>query len=235
MNDTKTQISENTKMAELILSNPNLMLTLSRFGIELGFGDSLVKDVCKKADVNTAFFLLICNLYTDQNFIPSTDDINSVNINTLLSYLSQSHKYYVEERIPHIENHLNRIVEACPKKFGVTIERFFKEYKQEVINHFSYEEDTVFPYINALGDKSLKKSFSIDEFKCNHSNIEDKLNDLMNILIKYLPAEIFPKERIEISLDIVDLSSDLKCHTLVEERVLVPFVELLEKQCHENM
>ena len=57
----------------------------------------------------------------------------------------------------------------------------------------------------------------------------------MNILIKYLPAEIFPKERIEISLDIVDLSSDLECHTLVEERVLVPFVELLEKQCHENM
>ena len=131
MNDTKTQISENTKMAELILSNPNLMLTLSRFGIELGFGDSLVKDVCKKADVNTAFFLLICNLYTDQNFIPAADDINSVNINTLLSYLSQSHKYYVEERIPHIENHLNRIVESCPKKFGVTIERFSKNINKK--------------------------------------------------------------------------------------------------------
>ena len=39
MNDTKPKISENTKMAELILSNPNLMLTLSRFGIELGFGE----------------------------------------------------------------------------------------------------------------------------------------------------------------------------------------------------
>ena len=56
----------------------------------------------------------------------------------------------------------------------------------------------------------------------------------MNILIKYLPANIFPKERIEISLDIMDLSSDLNCHTLVEERVLVPFVELLESKCYEN-
>lgn len=235
MNNIKPQISENTRMAELILSNPNLMLTLSRFGIELGFGDSLVKDVCKKNNVNTAFFLLICNLYTDPYFIPSQEDIKSVNINTLLSYLSQSHKYYVEERIPHIENHLNRIIEACPKKFGTTIERFFEEYKNEVKNHFCYEEETVFPYINSLCDKSSKRVFSINEFKSNHSNIEDKLNDLMNILIKYLPAEIFPKERIEISLDIVDLSSDLKYHTLVEERVLVPFVELLERQCHENM
>ena len=56
----------------------------------------------------------------------------------------------------------------------------------------------------------------------------------MNILIKYLPADIFPKERIEISLDIMDLSSDLNCHTLVEERVLIPFVESLESQCYEN-
>ena len=56
----------------------------------------------------------------------------------------------------------------------------------------------------------------------------------MNILIKYLPAEIFPKERIEISFDIMDLSSDLNRHTRVEERVLVPFVELLESKCYEN-
>jgi regulator of cell morphogenesis and NO signaling len=140
----------------------------------------------------------------------------------------------VEERIPHIEHHLNRIIEACPERFGNTLQRFFKEYKREVANHFKYEEETVFPYINSLCDNTQEKQFSIHEFESNHSNIEDKLDDLMNILIKYLPADIFPKERIEISLDIMDLSSDLNCHTLVEERVLVPFVESLERKCYEN-
>ena len=51
---------------------------------------------------------------------------------------------------------------------------------------------------------------------------------LKNILIKYLPANVFPKERIEISLDIMEVTSDLRSHTLVEERILVPFVEMME-------
>ena len=109
------------------------------------------------------------------------------------------------------------------------IHMFYKyEYKDEVENHFKYEEEVVFPYIKSLCNNTLTPNFSIHEFESNHSNIEDKLNDLMNILIKYLPANIFPKERIEISLDIMEVTSDLSCHTLVEERVLVPFVEMME-------
>ena len=215
-------------MAELVISNPILMLTLSRFGIELGFGDQNVKEVCEKANVSPSFFLLICNLYSNPEFIPSKDDIKSVDANAILSYLSESHKYYLKERLPHIEYHLKRIVEACPERFGNTINRFFNEYKDEVESHFKYEEEVVFPYIKSLCNNTIEPNFSISEFKSNHSNIEDKLNDLMNILIKYLPANIFPKERIEISLDIMEVTSDLSCHTLVEERVLVPFVEMME-------
>lgn len=228
MNYYKDTFSENTKMAEVVISNPKLLLTLSRFGIELGFGDHSVKEVCDKANVSPSFFLLICNLYSNSDFIPSQDDIRSVDAYTILSYLSESHKYYLEERLPHIELHLRRIVEDCPAKFCNTINRFFNEYKDEVESHFKYEEDVVFPYIKSLCNKTLSPDFSISEFKSNHSNIEDKLNDLMNILIKYLPANVFPKERIEISLDIMEVTSDLRSHTLVEERILVPFVEMME-------
>ena len=228
MNYTKSFFTENTKMAELVISNPTLMLTLSRFGIELGFGDQNVKEVCEKAKVSPSFFLLICNIYSNPEFIPSKDDIKSVEANAILAYLSESHKYYLKERLPHIESHLKRIVEACPARYGNTINRFFNEYKDEVENHFKYEEEVVFPYIKSLCNNALNPNFSIREFESNHSNIEDKLNDLMNILIKYLPANIFPKERIEISLDIMEVTSDLSCHTLVEERVLVPFVEMME-------
>lgn len=228
MNYYKDTFSENSKMAEVVISNPKLLLTLSRFGIELGFGDHSVKEVCDKAKVSPSFFLLICNLYSNSDFIPSQDDIRSVDAYTILSYLSESHKYYLEERLPHIELHLRRIVEDCPAKFCNSINRFFNEYKDEVESHFKYEEDVVFPYIKSLCNKTLSPDFSISEFKSNHSNIEDKLNDLMNILIKYLPANVFPKERIEISLDIMDVTSDLRSHTLVEERILVPFVEMME-------
>ena len=86
-------MTESTKMAELVMSNPNLMLTLSRFGIELGFCDHSVKEVCTKAGINPAFFLLVCNIYINQDYIPSENEIQSVDINSILTYLSNSHKY----------------------------------------------------------------------------------------------------------------------------------------------
>ena len=50
----------------------------------------------------------------------------------------------------------------------------------------------------------------------------------MNILLKYLPGDILPKERIEISLDIMELSADLSFHSRIEDYVLIPYVENLE-------
>ena len=58
--------------------------------------------------------------------------------------------------------------------------------------------------------------------------MEDTLSDLMNIVIKYLPADIDQENRIAISLAIIELSNDLNRHTLIEDRVLIPYVELLE-------
>ena len=86
----------------------------------------------------------------------------------------------------------------------------------------------VFPYLQQLVNQDVKTDYKIKVFHENHTNIEDKLSDLMNILVKYLPADVFPKERIEIALDINELSADLMSHTLIEERVLIPFVESLE-------
>ncbi|MBQ4205054.1 MAG: hypothetical protein II662_00150 [Bacteroidales bacterium] len=52
---------------------------------------------------------------------------------------------------------------------------------------------------------------------------------MMNILIKYLPGDILPKERVEISADIIELSADLISHSLIEDQILIPYVETLEK------
>ena len=91
-----------------------------------------------------------------------------------------------------------------------------------------YEEEVVFPYIEALLNGQPKDSYKIKEFQHNHTNIQDVLDDMMNILLKYLPGDILPKERIEISYDIMELSDDLNRHSLIEEHILIPYVETLE-------
>ena len=220
--------SENMKMADLVLGNSKLLLMFPRFGMDLGFGDRSIAEVCTMNNVSPQFFLMICNVYCNDDYTPSPADIASVDLKVLVNYLLESHKYYLNERLPHIEEHLDHIINACIPKYGNMLHRFFEEYKNEVVDHFIYEEKNVFPYLQQLVNQNVKTDYKIKVFHENHTNIEDKLSDLMNILVKYLPADVFPKERIEIALDINDLSADLMSHALIEERVLIPFVETLE-------
>ena len=229
MSKKKTPYSKDTKLAELLTEDRRLLQLLPRFGIGLGFGDRNVDQVCQMNHVSTDLFLLICEIYSDSGFKPGKEELRSIDLGDLLSYLKASHRYYLDERFPHIEEHLQHIIEACGQKFGPMLSHFYDEYKQEVMRHIQYyEEEVVFPYIETLLNGQRTDSYKIDEFEHNHTNIQDTLDDMMNILLKYLPGDILPKERIEISLDIMELSDDLNRHSLIEDRILIPYVECLE-------
>lgn len=225
----KTPFSKDTKFAELMTDDRRLLQLLPRFGIRIGFGDRSVDQVCQMNQVNTDLFLMICEIYSDSGFKPEKHELQSIYMVDLLSYLKASHLYYLDDRFPHIEEHLNRIIDACGQKYGPMLSHFYDEYKQEVIRHIQYyEEEVVFPYIEALLKGEHTDSYKIDEFEHNHTNIQDTLDDMVNILLKYLPGDILPKERMEISYDIMELSDDLSRHSLIEERILIPCVESLE-------
>lgn len=230
MSKKKTPFSKDSKFAELMTDDRRLLQLLPRFGIGLGFGDRNVEQVCQMNHVSTELFLLICEIYSDSSFKPSYSELQQIDMGDLLSYLKASHQYYLGERFPHIEEHLQHIIEACGQKYGPMLSHFYDEYKQEVMRHIQfYEEEVVFPYIEALLNGQRTDSYKIGEFEHNHTNIQDTLDDMMNILLKYLPGDILPKERIEISYDIMELSDDLNRHSLIEERILVPSVESLER------
>ena len=229
MDKKKTVFSKDSKLAELIAADRRLLQLLPCFGIGLGFGDRNVDQVCQMNHVNADLFLMICEIYTNSSFRPRKEELQQIDMGGLLLYLKASHKYYLDERFPHIEEHLQHIIDAGGEKFGPMLSRFYDEYKQEVMRHIQYyEEEVVFPYIEALLIGQRTDAYEIDEFEHNHTNIQDTLDDMMNILLKYLPGDILPKERIEISLDIMELSDDLNRHSLIEERILIPYVEFLE-------
>ena len=98
-------------------------------------------------------------------------------------------------------------------------------------NHFRYEEEVVFPYIESLikehGCKG--KRYNIGQFEHNHSNINEKLNDLKNIITKYLNEEYSSPLSFELLADIYSVEKDLCKHSLIENRLLIPLVEKMEK------
>lgn len=227
----KLLFSKNLKLAELLVEDRRLLQLLPRFGIGLGFGDRSIEEVCRMNRVSAELFLTICEIYTDNDYKPSATELKHIDMSGLLPYLRASHQYYLDERFPHLEEHLQRIIEACGPKYGPMLSHFYDEYKKEVMRHIKYyEEEVVFPYIEALLKGQRTDAYRIDEFEHNHTNIQDVLDDMMNILLKYLPGDILPNERIEISLDIMELSDDLNRHSRIEDHILIPYVESLENK-----
>lgn len=218
------------KMGDVIAANPNLILVLPRLGIPMGFGDKTVAAVCARYGVDVEFFLLICNVYSHDLYLPQAEVLSQTDLSLLVPYLVKSHVWYIEKRIPHIEHHLQRISESLPAKIGGALISFFSDYKNEVVSHFSYEEEHVFPYIEDLLSGGVKKKkLPASDFLSVHDNIEDKLDDLKQIIFKYLPEDVSAQDDMtSVVFDIFQLSNDLRKHALIEEKILMPYLESLK-------
>ena len=222
------QLNSSMKFSDLLNFNPELILLLSRFHIPLGFGEKTVEEICAEQNLSANLFLLICKVYSIKRYKISREEAEQTDMGDLLLFLSDSHRYYLEERLPHIATHLKHIAEKCTASQGRLLQQFYEEYRNEVIAHFEYEEKTVFPYIRVLMEGKQGATFRIREFESNHSNIEEKLQDLVSILLKYLPAESSPQERISITMDIYHLTEDINRHSQLEDHLLVHYANMKE-------
>ena len=92
------------KMISLIADNYNLLESLGRFGINLGFGDKTVREVCEDQKVDTYTFLAIVNFSI--NGYRNLDDNEHMSVPTLLHYLKASHEYYLDFQLPSIRKEL---------------------------------------------------------------------------------------------------------------------------------
>jgi len=196
----KILFTRKMKLADLISKNHNLILMLPRLGIPLGFGDKSVEEVCTKYNVPTDFFLLICNVYSFDAYLPAENDVLTTDMSRLIPYLRASHRYYLDERLPHIEWHINRIADNTDPKYGHLLRSFFAGYKNELSVHFIYEETTVFPYIETLMEARRQEKYCISDFEDAHKDIQDKLNDLLQIIFKYLPGNASQSDSVSVVL-----------------------------------
>lgn len=222
--------SETMKLADLVDVNFKLLNVLSRLDISLGFGENTIKEVCERQGINLNSFLLICNMYTYDSYIPSSDLLSGADPLTIVNYLHNSHAFYLNREFTSLKNNLSAMVEPCDEMQKKIVERFFSDYRTQVERHFEYEEAVVFPYVKSLIVGSSHESYSIEQFEENHSNIDETLNDLKNIVMKYLPETCDTVLRNEVLYKIYRLEEDLLKHTLIEDRVLIPLVNKLEEK-----
>ena len=220
------------RMSDLVCGNYHILLIMSRFGIALGFGDRTVDEVCCQSGVDTATFLAVVNLLYDEG--TTTVDCRNVSLEAFLRYLHNSHDYFLQYRLPDIRRKLSEAVACGRDGIAEAIIRFFDDYAAEVHKHMMYEEETVFPYVRQLLTGECPAGYDIETFHRQHDQIEAKLTELKNILIKYYPAsESCGKEMNGVLFDIFLCESELASHNDLENRLFIPAVAEVERKIRD--
>ena len=223
--DIKT-IAPDTKMVDLLRNNLNLLFVLNQFSIPLGFGEKTIQKVCENNGVDTHSFLTLIFFHGNPEN-PDLQRLNELSPETVLNYLKKSHNYFLDYRLPLIrEKFSSALSDGTNRK---TILSFFEEYGNEVKEHMGYENNTFFPYVEQLLAGKEQSGYSVKQFEARHNNIEEKLDDLINLIIKYLPTSGDPFILTDVLEDLRICNRDLNLHTFLEDKILVPKIEKIEK------
>ena len=222
-------INSEMKMSKLLFRHHQLILALERFGIRLGVKEKTIEEVCADFNISPNVFLLVANLYTNISYKFKLS-FTTLEIQQIVKYLTKSHQYYSKEVFPEIIQNIHLLCESSNKPELLMVEKFFNEYKKEVDHHFDYENDTVFPYILQLIDDKREENYSVIDYREHHDDIQEKLDDLKRLLIEHLPQVVSNSLRRKILFALFDLDYDLQVHSKIENEILIPQVEQLEKE-----
>jgi regulator of cell morphogenesis and NO signaling len=231
----KIHITSEMKISDIIISNPYLMLMLEHFELNMEVREKTVTEICSENNISTGLFLIIATLFNGFKPIPLTE-YSSDDIQIIIKYLKNCHRYYLDEKCPQIQKYIT-LINSINKHSEISmIGKFFDKYFREVIEHLDYEDDVVFPYVMGLNEHLAQKkqahpdiNYSVTEYREHHNDIEEKLTDLNNLLIKYIPQQNDQQVRRQLLLSLFELEYDLNIHSRIEETILIPMVEKMEQ------
>jgi regulator of cell morphogenesis and NO signaling len=99
---------------------------------------------------------------------------------------------------------------------------YFDKFVAEVRKHMLYESNKVFPQVKSFLKDESKDKYTIG-FNKQHEQIETRLTEFKNILIKYYPAQS-TNEMNSVLFDIFNCEQDLMFHNAVEDYLFLPAI-----------
>lgn len=232
----RTYVHPELKMSDLIFENPSFLILMEHFNLDLATQDKSVEQLCNENQLNKAVFIAIANLYNGFN-PEGIDRFQADNARTIITFLKNSHQFYLNEKIPEILEIIDHLFQnGTARKTEIKlIEDFFTEYSREVKEHLDYEDEIAFPYFLELlsptyGSQRTRNPFSVQEYQDHHTDIESKLNDLKQLLVKHISLKNDRSLKRKLLANLFELEYDLTIHSVIEELMLIPLVRKIENR-----
>lgn len=218
-------ISASHTPRELLAHNPGLELVFDRFEVRREHMDIQLWRVLAQDCPDPAFVVDILNAF-DEPASFSTARFRQYPIPVILDYLSRTHRYYLEKRLPEISQTLNGLTLS----FGASLtqvlllNRLFQEYSEELTAHIGVEEKRLFPLIRAIEQQPLPAHA---EAICKHlaAHEESLLDVQLRSLLRHVATipvlrNAFPFDVLSMQLEAFE--KDIVLHERLEDEVLIP-------------
>jgi regulator of cell morphogenesis and NO signaling len=230
-----------SKLANVIRKDHSLLPVINRLGVRLGFGDKTIQNVCEEKGIDQNFFIETINVFLYEAYFPEKRLLDFP-ISIVIDYLNKTHSYYKDFLIPECDRLIERFLESssADNADNQLVRKFYASFKEEFVIHINFEEREMFPFILELNRvvenpelrsefKRKYPSYSVSGFEKEHSQMDDKMDDLTNIIIKYLPPNYDQNRGNAFLSTLLMFERDMRNHSRVEDHIMMPKVKLLEK------
>ena len=201
---------ETDKMSVLMSSAYEALQIISRFGLPLGVGEKSIAEVCRENNIDPTTFLSVINHETDQ----------AVDIPTLMVYLNNAHRYFLNYLLPRIRQELITAISSVKtgSNIPLLIIQLYDEYVEEVKTHIAHENANEFA------------AHSSDD-----QHLASKMSELKNLIIKYYPSDEQNELLFAALHDICAIEKELALHCAIEDDILLPALQRnIARQAVEN-
>lgn len=235
-------ILKTDKVSEVMLRNHVLIPVVSRLGVKAGVENKTVEGVCKENGLHPDFFLAVVNVFLYGKF-DGVENMRLFNVLKCLEYIRRSHEDFLVQ-LKNIERHIRMLINDGNAQYMNLIYRLFNEYKEELTSLIGKEERLLLPYVNNVyelyfspeyqpfeGDVACTLSVFVNEYNV----VNEKLDDLKNILIKYIQGDYDENIFYGVVFALDRLQTDIKATERIELNVLEPMVADMEREIMERV
>ncbi len=166
----------------------------------------------------------------------------------IVDYIQRTHIYYLEKKLPEIEQSIGLLSGHYESQHPILIalQNFFHRYVLDLSEHIQAEEARLLPYIQRLREADhgpadfsrfllARRDYSIDRFLNDHHDTEDELKDIRQTIRLYEPPKDNESLYRILLTQLQAFEQDLRVHAHIEEEVLIPKAQQLEKELNNQL
>jgi regulator of cell morphogenesis and NO signaling len=234
-------ITKENSVKEVLAHNHLLELVLDRF--ELKEADLRIDCSSRGKGQDVDFLVEILRIF-DESIAFDAERLRVYPLPVILDYLYRTHEYYLGHRLLEIEQSVESLISNHGESYPILqlLRPFFTYFKKHLQTHIEAEEAELFPYLVYLhnayhygkayaqkcGQPGLKE---LTDFHEDHEGEPEKgLATLRDAILGQYP-EVANLLAFKVLLtQLSSFEQDLHLHERVEDEVLMPLGQQLERQ-----